>query len=110
MFSAQTAKSFSITAPQKAACLFLQRSGSYLRVCNQGVNVLNRQARIGAVKPDGWKIVGLGPVKERLGILRHRGWRRSNDKFKKSVENWSEFHREVLDVLMERTVEDCKEG
>ena len=48
------------------------------RVGQQNFDVLNPEARIGAVEPDGRIVVVQCPLIERLGVLRDWGWRRAN--------------------------------
>ena len=76
----------------------------------QGFDVLDREAWVGAVKPDGWVVVGQPPLVERLGVLGHRGRRAANDVGEESIENERGLVGKVLEVLVHITVEDGEEA
>ena len=64
------------------ANLVLSRGGRCLAIGQQRSDVLNREAGIGAVEPDGRIVVVQSPLIERLGVLCDRGWRRADDVWK----------------------------
>ena len=91
--------------------LALSSSGRWcLAIGQQGFDVLNREARIGAVKPDRRVVVCQCPLIERLGVLGDRGRRRTVDMWKESIENERGLVCKVLDVRLEITVVDCEEA
>ena len=81
-----------------------------LLIRQEGSDVLNPEAGIGAVKPDGRMVVFQCPLIERLGVLRYRGRGRTLDMRKDRIEDERGLVREVLDVLREVTVEDREES
>ena len=76
----------------------------------QGPDVLDREAGVGAVEPDGWVVVRHPPLVERLGVLGHRGRRPANDVGEESIENERGLVGKVLEVLVHITVEDREEA
>src|SRR5580704_6902573 len=90
--------------------MILLRSSSHLSVCEQRSDVLNLDARIGAIKPDRRLVKYCRVLQERRRVLRHRGWRWILDRCKHEVENRPNFRSKILNVLVEVTIVHCEKS
>src|ERR1700733_8968233 len=73
------------------------------------MDVLNRQARIRLVKPDGSAIRPSGEVNELLKMLSAGRRRRAFREFEQKIEYLSDILREIGDVLVEVAIVDGEE-
>jgi hypothetical protein len=81
----------------------------WLAVGQQGSDVQNREAWIGAVEPDRRIVIVQGPLIKCLGVLRYRGWRCANHMWKDGIKCERSLVRKIVDVLVKVTVVDRKE-
>ena len=76
----------------------------------QGFDVLNREAWIGAVEPDRRIVVCQSPLIECFGVLCYGGWGRALYMWKESIEDERGLICKILDVLLEIAIVDREEA